>query len=98
MSSPTSKRPQAIVRFTVLLISEFRSLTISLNDMYASRYFVLSMLKVNGPVSGRLTSSGTPPGKSAKSQSFARKNHLEGYGPKKLIQNLHLDLKRRSKL
>ena len=44
VSSPTSKRPQAIVRFTVLLISEFRSLTISLNDMYASRYFVLSML------------------------------------------------------
>ena len=55
--------------------------------------------KVNGPVSGRLTSSGTPPGKSAKSQNFARKKPLGGvrtkknntkpaFGPKKEIQTL----------
>ena len=40
--------------------------------------------KVNGPVSGRLTSSGTPPGKSAKSQNFARKKPLGGIRPKKI--------------
>ena len=40
--------------------------------------------KVNGPVSGRLTSSGTPPGKSAKSQNFARKKPLGGVRPKKI--------------
>ena len=40
--------------------------------------------KVNGPVMGRLTSSGTPPGKSAKSQNFARKKPLGGVRPKKI--------------
>ena len=44
----------------------------------------MSMGKVNGPVSGRLTSSGTPPGKSAKSQNFARKKPLGGVRPKKI--------------
>ena len=45
---------------------------------------LIGCIKVNGPVSGRLTSSGTPPGKSAKSQNFARKKPLGGVRPKKI--------------